>query len=239
MNLGIFGDSFASMPDPIMDSLPEDKPWMELVKENLNCSMKIHAQPGTSLWFSFEQFMKYHEKYTHIVFCYTSPDRLNYMPEHLARFSNISSEKEIQDSNVKEELLVIIAARKLLYNKALDLFIFTQIFEKVNEICFVKNIKLVNLFIANQNTHQLDLNNRKGNCLLNLVEISLRETEILDRIVPKLYETRCCHMSRENNIVLSEIILDSLHASKYDIISLEKNKNFVFSKEISNRYFKV
>ena len=176
MKLGIFGDSFATIPEPALHTLIEDVPWMTLVKQHLVCSMKVHSLQGTSLWFSFEKFMKYHAKYTHIVFCYTDPSRINYMPVHLATHSVVREVSDIDHTHTPPgdvaELLAIINAQKIAYNSQLDLFIYQQIFEKINEICFSKNIKLVNLITTNAT---LDLTNRQGDCLLNLGLLSSKE----------------------------------------------------------------
>jgi len=239
MKLGIFGDSFAAKLNPNLSRTHTDLSWMELVKEHLGCSMKIHALQGTSLWFSFEKFMQFHEKYSHIVVCYTGAERINYMPAHLASYSVIQEKDDIDKehftSNIAEELLTIATARKLLYNYDLDLFIYQQIFEKINELCFLKNIKLVNLTTT---THPLDLTNRKGDCLLDLSSISAGECKIVDIIGALPNDPRCCHMSKENNIVLADIIKESFLNENSSVIPLDKNTNFVFSKEISNRYVK-
>lgn len=237
MKLGIFGDSYSTMPESGIGTLSEDVPWMTLAKQQLSCSMKTHSLQGTSLWFSFEKFMKYHDKYTHIVFCYTEASRVNYMPAHLAQYSVFKEASDINHTYISasdaDELSVIINAQKIGYNHHLDLFIYQHIFEKINEICFSKNIKLTNLITT---PNPLDLRNKQGDCLLNLGKVSSKESILSSSLY---HDNRCCHLSKENNIVLADIITKSLLNGSRAVLELEKNSNFVFSEEISNRYFKI
>jgi hypothetical protein len=49
-------------------------------------------------------------------------------------------------------------------------------------------------------------------------------------------DNRWCHLSKENNIVLSNIIFNSLISEDKNIIDLYKNTNFLYNKEITARY---
>jgi hypothetical protein len=49
-------------------------------------------------------------------------------------------------------------------------------------------------------------------------------------------DNRWCHLSKENNTILSDIIIDSLISKDKNIIDLYKHNGFVYSKEITARY---
>ena len=75
LKVGIFGDSYA---DPIshghdnfkdMDKLG----WPNLLKSNYEVG--LHGKTGSSIFYSYQQFLKYHEQYDKIVFVVTNPER--------------------------------------------------------------------------------------------------------------------------------------------------------------------
>jgi hypothetical protein len=49
-------------------------------------------------------------------------------------------------------------------------------------------------------------------------------------------DNRWCHLSKENNTVLSGIIFNSLISEDKDIIDLYKHTGFIYNKEITTRY---
>lgn len=78
-NIGIFGDSYTKMASPF----EEQKQWHEYLPIFLgkNCTIENYGVAGSSLYFSYQNFKKHHEKYNKIIFFYTAPNRL-WMPRY-------------------------------------------------------------------------------------------------------------------------------------------------------------
>ena len=75
LKVGIFGDSYA---DPIRhghDNFREldDIGWPNLLQNNYEVG--LHALAGSSIYYSYQEFLKHHEKYDKIVFVVTDPIR--------------------------------------------------------------------------------------------------------------------------------------------------------------------
>lgn len=75
MKIGIFGDSFAHVPnnkDPKNLTLS----WPEYIAQKYET--EFHAHPGTSLYYSVKKIKQYHEKYDKIILVVTNPGRFSF-----------------------------------------------------------------------------------------------------------------------------------------------------------------
>jgi hypothetical protein len=75
MKIGIFGDSFA---DPGNDTRrTAEYSWFNIFAGKLNetCSIDFHGLGASSLFFSYEKFLKYYQNYDLIIFCVTGASR--------------------------------------------------------------------------------------------------------------------------------------------------------------------
>lgn len=78
-NIGIFGDSYTNMSSPF----EEQKQWHEYLPVFVNdkCNIDNYGVAGSSLYFSYQNFKKHHEKYDKVILFYTAPNRL-WMPQY-------------------------------------------------------------------------------------------------------------------------------------------------------------
>jgi len=88
-NVGLFGDSYANCASP----QKEQKEWHEYLDLfcNKKCNFDNYGVAGSSLYFSYQNFKKHHEKYDKVIFLYTAPNRL-WMPQY--------SDKEINGEHI-------------------------------------------------------------------------------------------------------------------------------------------
>jgi hypothetical protein len=77
----------------------------------------------------------------------------------------------------------------------------------------------------------MSLELRHGDCLYNLFNVSKKELPSMGEV-----DNRWCHLSKENNTILSGIIFDSLVSNDKNIIDLYKHPGFIYSNEITARY---
>ena len=76
MKIGIFGDSYADINCPDINCHDADsKPWPEIIETMMGAEAEFHAQSSTSMWYSYQKFLKNYKKFDNIVFCYTDYNR--------------------------------------------------------------------------------------------------------------------------------------------------------------------
>ena len=244
--LGTFGDSFS---DP--NSVTGDTPWMDLLANKLNLPVEHHGRSGTSVWYSYEKFVKHYKKYSHIVFTYSYYDRINYLPEkfegwHFKKpFDTLAlsgSDKNSKKFNMELQKIADIYY-KYLYNRDLQLFIYHKVYEDVHKLCMENGIEVIHNFVFEpewKDNMSITLHDTRN--VLSCSRISSEETHtykpgsnhtgdigVLDR--------RVCHMTRKNNVILADIMYD-LFNSKEKTIRLEKSMfNFDFD-ELQRLFYK-
>ncbi len=71
-SIGIFGDSFCGyQPNPSYEKYH----WAPLLGKYFNCEIKNYGQPGSSLYYSYQEFIKNYYKQNLNIFLVTNPDR--------------------------------------------------------------------------------------------------------------------------------------------------------------------
>jgi hypothetical protein len=222
MKIGVFGDSFCTLLKSKSNGLP-DASWVSVMIDR-GFDITSHGRPGTSSWWSYEQFLKHYHEYTHIIFMYS----------HFCRISTTSTEfiselawfpsveilensprfKDLPD-NIKHEVTVLTEANSIMWENEYALhmqrFIQHQVFDQVNTMCAQSNKKLINVDIFD------DLNisnkNHAGSYLCKLNDISVRET-INSGITTEdshYSDVRSCHLSDHNNRVLADIMIETIN----------------------------
>lgn len=249
--IGIYGDSFADLnPADTHDRNKEILPWSLWLENSLKFKVECNAKSGTSLWFSYTQFLETYKKYDIIVFCYTNYMRWNGLSEKYKGLSNIRHIDDVKylPHHEQEKAKFLVQAFEFMYNDDLNKFIYQQIFNKVNTLCRQSNITLVNLFPF-ENTKFYDnlfsdtiinLQEAQGPCLTGLLEISVNESQTSKKLNERLNtknDVRHCHINSYNNKCLANIInsninttnyvrLPDLDCFKYDDIYLEHTFNY-------------
>jgi len=83
MNLGIFADSFGKVRDIVKNPT---KSWTVLLENNFNVTN--FAKSGSSLYYSYDLFLKYHTTFDKVIFVATVPGRLNLPANRLRNLIN-------------------------------------------------------------------------------------------------------------------------------------------------------
>jgi hypothetical protein len=244
-NIAVFGDSFADryLDSKLLKMGVKDESWIQYL-EDQDHQIKSYGLSATSTWYSFEQFLTLHEHIDvdAIIFVYSHHGRVPGMPKPYAAFATFDNRPiesltenlmyQNLSSEDQENILTIIKSAKLTSNETFNLFVQHKIFEEVNKLCREKNIKLVNIlpFEYEDSLKDFDLTSAHGDCLYDLIPVVYKEMDVLT------FDTRSCHLSLENNTILGKVIVESLNSNSPTNINLNKEVNFVYSEEITNRY---
>lgn len=241
MNIGVFGDSFAF--EMIHGSYPQanNESWMHIIRKS-GYKVKSYAMGGTSTWFSYKLFLRFYHHYDQIVFCYSSPNRIPNMPEGLESFSNFhGSEHQLNNSEIfqrlpdhtRNELLTILKVQPMMLDTQLNSFLVQNIFNSVNQICKQNNKPIVNI-LPFENMDSMDYSARTGDVFVDLLTVSCQEWPGLHKLgIP---DPRYCHLSLENNLVLSRLITKSLESRRRNIVDTVNCGDFIYNKKITKRY---
>lgn len=253
MNIGVFGDSFSDMNN-VFAVIKENESWMRYLGDYTNSEVTCFGRSGTSIWYSFEKFKEHYKKYTHIVFCQTSPHRIPHLYNKFVGFNFIKNidyinsigHLSLSDKDVLANIVKVYYSH--LHNEELDIFLAQQVFDQVNLLCKKENIKLITILpfedLKFQKKYIIDVSNRTGDCLLGLLSIASAEYSLSsDTNATLIYDKRYCHLTKENNQILANIIKTSFESLSrrvfnFDSIDSEDYKMFLFDKKISDRYFK-
>lgn len=229
-SIGIFGDSFAD-PNHGHDEFPDMKynGWMYHLK---NYVPEIHARGGTSVYSSFKNFLKHHEKYDRVIFLITQPQRIF--------FTNIIyNDDEMPAPSYENATWALknihnLNTRQILTLKAIqDYYLYVNHYETQLDISQCLVDKLISLrpdglFI---NIFYEAMGPRKGlgifeNVLgapilkyLDTTISSLADTSKVDfphQLVSQRFEKRMtCHLSNEANKLLGDHIMQALEKNKW------------------------
>lgn len=221
--MGIFGDSFAFMAPHWNNSWPG---LLENEYEVSHCAMY-----GTSVWLAFKHFLKNYSKFTHVVFCYTIHNRTHYLPKNVEHYCFLRGQVlEHLKKNMDQEQLEILDAvsRAGMYTNddSLDKFIYQQVFNEVNRICKVNDIKLVNVMPyekTNQDDPIINLDSAIGSCIMGVSWVSQNEIGWSGFTAA---DTRMCHLSPENNMALYKIVSAELNKNEINFIDVKKGYGF-------------
>ena len=226
--LGVFGDSFAvAHPAPCIIG----KPWPTIFAKKFNMKLDCYATPGTSIWWSYQLFLKHHEKYKFIVFCYSQHNRWHHLSEECVGLYHMTVPKPYIPEPVTKERLKIVeilnSAYRYVASEELDTFIFQEVFNKVNKICKEKNIILVNLLPFETGTNIIDYSEAAGPLISNLERLTWIERSQLTNEQDEAFceminkgDVRPCHMSAKHNELLVTLITEQLRETEYKMIDI-------------------
>lgn len=244
MKIAVFGDSFADSFKQLWKD--KDESWIQCIKEK-GYDIRSFGLSGTSTWYSYRRFLDQLHNYTHIIFSYSSMHRIHVLPKGLERLSTYYSAEDvakIYNSPIfhnllpfeQELALSIVKHQRYIKDEVLDEFVCQNVFDTINQIAQSNSKVLVNIlpFHGAGNHRKIDLTHRTGNCITGLVDVSQKEVPNLHKMGS--IDTRCCHLSYENNQILADIVLESLHNPSNQVIDAS-TVDFVFSEEIDNRYY--
>lgn len=246
MKLGIFGDSFADLnPYDRWDRENGVWPWPNWLAESLNKELICTARSSSALWYSYEKFVTHFDECDTIVFCYTNHLRFNGLPEEYSGLSNLLP--GWQDWVASEDYEVarrIFAARQFMQNDNLQLFVYKKVFEEVNDKCLQAGKKLVNLMpFEGMNKYYnlpgvereiipfiVDFTKSQFPSLVNLFDVSAKETYQPNYPYHNTMDKRHCHLSAYNNKVLAKIILETFDKPKEFVYDLYTHTEFKYDE---------
>ena len=260
--IGIFGDSFCCAAETVSVSshvirpgASNDRAWPNIIENKRGARLGdgsvecyAHGRQGTSLWYSFQKFLKHRDDYDQIIFGYTSHDRIPELPDDISQwavacqdgpeFRRIIHELDRKEagSRIKEVLLPIwhVTDMKMRWSADdlgygpddLGLYQYQNIFRDVNAICKKENITLINYMpyedIPHGNPPRIDLSGATGPCITGIGNFG---NLIKDRDLD-WYN----HLSKENNNALATVfleILESNHRLSNSVITLANDRRFV------------
>lgn len=221
MRLGIFGDSFVELAE---------EGWpVEIAKKFYTDN---YGKSGTSIWFSFEKFIDHYNKYTHIIFGYTNPDRIHHLPRHLIGYNYLTGMPTVETcllNHIKDrdlqELKPIWQSYHTIFTDRFNNYLYQKMFDDINETCKNNNIRLINLMpfeLCEKKKFIVNVDNRNGPCITSLMEISLNEAKYLTNQP----DNRCNHLLEYNHNILLSTLLEEINSSNNEIIITKNNINY-------------
>lgn len=243
INIGIFGDSYADI-NPIQHRRRdlENLPWGLWLEELLDANVTCHANSATGLWYSFNKFRKNFHKYNKIVFVYTEYSRWNGLEDGYEGISNIRESNQLQWIINEEQIDVgrkLVDIHSVLYNDELNLWIYQQIFNQVNELCYNAGINIVNILPFEDGKISIDTSKSKGPIFYDMNKLSVNEVQAsakLNYYLNKYYDIRFCHLNPHNNKVLAKLICRYLNEPNA-LIHLPIIEDFKYDPELLEYHF--
>lgn len=257
MKIGIFGDSFAAHSNLEQKRLltKEGKVigenmtlgWPEIIESKYQT--KHHAQAGSSLIFSVNEFMKYHSYYDKIIFVLTQPGRVllnNEIEElcnkihkrgwhHIAGISDTS--RKLKNFSLENSDFALI---KKAFHAAQNYYYFIQ--RQENEIYLhklmiedIKKIRSDIIFIPAFATSFGNYENITSMWQIMEKEDAHWRTDPANHkyFADNYSDLRHCHLTEENNFIFAEKVFQWLNGNSV-VINLD---DFVCPKDPITRYF--
>ena len=247
-HLGIFGDSFAS--DYLSPNNIYGEPWVLTLSKLLNIDFTLYALHGTSIWWSFNNFLKHYKDFSHIVFAYSQHNRWHSMIKEYETMHYVTVDKGFLD-NISDEKYdiakMLVDVYPIVSSEDFDLYVYQKIFDDVNRICRDNGIKLIN-FMPFDNGSLINYSNRSGSCIYNAIGLTSLEQQQLNSVEKEQFikmvfsgDLRYCHMNWKNNKMVANRMYENLNNSSVmiDVIKdaeVSDDPNCI--KELLNLYDK-
>lgn len=242
--LGTFGDSYA---DP--NSPSNSKPWMDFLAEKLDMPVENHGRSGTSIWWSYEKFLKNYQKFSHIVFTYSHFNRMNHLPAQFEGMHFKTPMDPIPNDLDKKALLQESVIRNLaqtyfkyFYDENLQLFLYQKIYEEVDLLCKKNDIEVIHNFAFEPCKFDnvfyikfLNTRNVYGSDKIGAEETNAWKPGSLHTGDFGVEDRRVCHFTEKNNKIFAEILFQ-LYNDDVKNLQLEKSM-FDFSRSELEKYF--
>lgn len=220
MKLGIFGDSFATCAfdnvgytwPRLLYKEPEIQGQVSKDENLTDC----FAKPGTSAYWSFNNFINNRHNYDHIIFLTTYHNRWPLLPKEIEAYGwNIHSHDVPGFPNQLKEMNKFFYD---IFDANLLRLINQSVFRQVNEICKKENKYLINVICFDEDHYDISMTDFP--VFWNFNRISEKESIVLHgknltmrEYVNDLqnYDQRHCHMGHINNMIFKNIMLDCLN----------------------------
>lgn len=226
MKLGIFGDSFATCSH---DDVGYTWPKLLYMESEIEGQVDKNesfttcfARPGTSAYWSYNNFINQRHRFDHIIFCTTYHNRWPLLPRDIETYGwNIHSHDV---PGFPDELKQMNKFYYDIFDHNLLRLINRSIFREVNEICKKENKYLVNIICFDKDHYDQSLTDfpifwnlhhvsENESIIINGENLTMREY-VNER---QNYDRRQCHMGHKNNLILKNILLDCLRNKRMDL----------------------
>jgi len=237
MKIGVFGDSFAADNQfwcEKTNTLPSSDPfiWWKLL-ENFGHEVTSFGQEGTSILYSINQIKKNYSKFDFIIWCCTQSSRITLPIDERPGYLNSST--FLDQEHTQDKFILDSTHKKIQLLK--DWFRYAHN-QKESELI---GLALVNLLLSKFDNLMI-IPCFDDPCFTNFDLFSLSQREIknffpdhdLESIHKNYTDLRSCHLTKENNIILAELINSRLQPG---IFSADYNE-FNFTADRLQQYFK-
>lgn len=216
--VGIFGDSFADELDYIPGATPSKNliSWPALLASEHKLRISNFAKGGTSVFDAYKEFLMNRHKVESIIFVVTESSRLYYKgPVIVTNLDTI--ENFLKTHPPETPYYPIYLAAKMYYEHLHDTefsdFVRDKIIEEVCKICKEEGKRLILIPAfrkCKETTRYFDV---------MLYEIVVKELMLQfgDSVYRKESNLRACHMSKNNNIHLANIVAGLVRGSERKI----------------------
>jgi len=237
MQIGIFGDSYADTnPKKIQNEELERLPWMLWLEKLGGHKVTCYGMSATNIWYSYKKFLNNYTKFDTIIFVYSNANRwlnINEIDGKNIGMTHIVSEKQLLHVNdeYKDVAKLLVKLHPYIYDEQLNLFVYQNVFNSINQLCKKNNIKLINIIPFEENFNdklRLDISKSHGPVLTGLMQISgyeiklTNDTKGVAKTIKDYLATnadlRFCHMNLYNNKLLAQTILEIFENPKNHVI---------------------
>jgi hypothetical protein len=222
LKLGVFGDSFADLnPVEYQDPITNRFPWPIHLAELLDVELSCYAASGTSQWWSYKRFLQHYEELDIIIFVYTEYNRwatISGGPDgSFERLASLVDKNRLpfMDSVTRTVGKQLLDVHPYLFDEQFNLFTYQNIYNEVTHRCRSASKQLVNI-LAFDDTYSDELPIHLDDqtvTLTGLARVSHTEIEAssrLEEMTSNSIDVRHCHMNPYNNIILAQLISESI-----------------------------
>jgi hypothetical protein len=219
--LAIFGDSYGRSGGYDI----AEKDWVDFIRATGEFKVTNFSVGGSSLWYSYDLFLKHKDSFDKVIFLVTSPGRL-WITSPLAKIA------PFQNYNVKIKAELASGIEKKQYQTIVDYYelIHDNDLEDIRHQLMVENIGRLRSDTIVYPCFPTPYIDDVG--LYEITKFEDLHLGLTQNTKDKFYregrrDSRTCHMTEENNKIVADLFLQRLNnrVHKLDISKLIKPKN--------------
>lgn len=231
MKIAIYGDSWGSLG---LDQPHSYLSWPEILSNQPGTEVTNFSVIGSSLYYSYKEFIKNHKFYDINIFLITSTGRMyvNSMPEyydlakHVSGLANVLERKEFTkkltyiDKSIKEQIEKLNEALELYYvylhNDEQDSDVYNALLHHAKSI--TTNTIFIPCFKQPNQSSLLDIYEMENRVIGASEKYFLKGIEMNSIVDGKrLRDNRICHLTKRNNEILAEKIINAINTKTMSI----------------------
>lgn len=213
MKIAIFGDSYSAPNDLTTANKKSYRGWPEFL--GLDYKIDNFADGGTSVWWSYELFLKHYTKYDIIIFCHSTFQRWPCVPvKRLGK--NLHGDVFGNDPLLKDVAKYYFD----IFPPQLLKFICQQVAYALDETCNASRKKLIQIFTEYEPVVS-ENNNMRCSTIFNMGHIDRLEHAIVNgksypirELLANRPDLRSNHLSETNNKLFAQLIRDVIDSPK-------------------------